>query len=797
VWACPPTERGWHNAVDPDYKKAAWVNLSDLQPGWYVRLGGGPYAGWSGQIDDDSYFHGLMEGDGSLKGKWGVMELHGHAAESLLEWTKEYLLYRGVRYAGHSVSSENGVRLEWCDLTFKIAHQSWRMSSSPWDLAGYVRGIADAEGHVSESNGNVVIVGADISLGRKLQYILLLFGVKCSFRVYPPCPEQGKKSSNYRLSISGVNVVNYARSIGFSEELKARKLQEIVDRRLSKRATPHIPAAFWWDRVKSVAKCGQREFVGITTSTGSYIGDGFVCHNSGKSVVGAIRFAAIATDRSVFGPDGQQVDVRLPWQKGRPLIMWCIGLGQGHIGQTLHRLLFRPGAFKIIRDQKTGAWRAYRPWDAGDAAREKEAKPSPPLIPQRFINPNGWGWENKAERVFTQCEIWHPETHEPLAYIYAFTSSGDVKAGDPIDEIWVDERIKFPQYYAEWQARLIDNKGRLTWTSWPDITNYALMDVSRRAKDAEQDESPQVVEVVFKSTQNPHLDADSIRIASDGWSDEERRARIEGEFVTDTLRMYSNFDPTIHRAIAISSDGDDDLSRILRSRNGEPPEDWTRELVLDPGTSFPAVLLCAIPPEELGDYFVPYREIYIPRLTADMLATRVLAHTQGYFFERFIIDPNAGRQTPMGFNVTVAKNYTRAFEELGLRCRQSGAQFTPGSNDVAGRILQLQSWMTIGPRGFPRLRIVVDNCPSLCMQLERYVKDAMSNVPNEFKPAKGQKLDLAVCLEYWASRNPEWIPPRIGKRRSSEMQSLYERLRKTYDKKKKEDGSLVLGPARG
>ncbi len=516
-------------------------------------------------------------------------------------------------------------------------------------------------------------------------------------------------------------------------------------------------------------------------------------NRSGKSTVSAVRFASIATDQPIHDDQGQEIECRLPWQKGRCLTMWVIGYGQNHIGQTLYRLLFRSGLFKIIRDDKTKQWRAFDP--VLDRDRSADAKPSPPLIPARYIKPNSFSWENKGERVFTKCVVWNPETREDLAEIYAFTSSGEVKAGDPVDEIWIDEAIKYPSHYAEWQARLVDRRGRLVWSSWPQTSNNALRKLTDRAKECASDPNPLVREFLLTMSGNPHLSEESKREALEGWSEEEAKARDRGEYNTDSLRMYPSFSDSVHAAI-IDGDGEDELSRILRDNNYEPPRDWTRELILDPGTSFPGVLLCAIPPRTLGDYVVPYQEIYIPRLDADKLAVEIRKHTESYMFERFIIDPRAGRQTPMGFNTTIERNYQRAFEENLLRCVETGSGFSWGSDDVAGRIVKLQSWMTIRSNGKPKLRIVKQRCPNLCYQLTEYMKAVREGLPIEYKPDSGQKIDLAVCLEYWASREPVWIAPMESSAPSSSMHKLYlTLLGKRKKKEKKSPDSINLGPA--
>lgn len=550
-----------------------------------------------------------------------------------------------------------------------------------------------------------------------------------------------------------------------------------------------------WDEVLSVNPVGEREITAIKTSTQTYIANGMAQHNSGKSTVASILFAAIATNRPVYDHEGKPIEVRWKHQRGRKLTMWCIGYGQQHIGQTLYRLLFRPGLFKIIRDEKSRQWRAFRPWDAADQKRKEETKPSPPLIPSRYIKPNSFAWENKGEKVFTKVEIIDPMSKEEIAEIYAFTSSGEVKAGDPVDVIWVDEAIKYPSHYAEWQARLIDRRGRIFWSSWPEISNDALTKLTERAKDSEEKGDGRVAEFVYSMSGNPHLESEAKQDAISGWSEEERQARDLGEYLTEHLRMYPMFDENIHSAICVDPTRDDDLSAILRKTNGEPPGNWTRELILDPGTTNPAVLFCAVPPPELGHYYVPYQEIYIPRLNAEQLAEKILQYSRNWYFERFIIDPKAGAQTPMGFGKTIERNYSDAFAKCKLTCAQTYSGFSWGSVDVAGRIGMVHKMLSTSRTGFPYLRIVTQRCPNLCKQLRQYNKQVQSGFVSEFKPAPRQKIDLAVCLEYWASRDPEYIPPpqaySLGQ---SPMERVYQSLIGRNKKKKKQSESILLGP---
>lgn len=516
--------------------------------------------------------------------------------------------------------------------------------------------------------------------------------------------------------------------------------------------------SIYFDEVTLCGPTGNREeFVGISTETETYIADGFVCHNSGKSTCAASKFASIACDIPITLADGTVLDQRQPWQKGRCLTMWIIGYDLQHIGQTIYRLLFRAGLFRIIKDEVTGLYRAYKPWMEQDSIRESEAKDSPPLIPARFVDPGSWVWENKKGKEFKKVNIRDPSTGRELAEIYCYSSKADPKAGDPVDVIWIDESIENPGHYSEWKARLVDRRGNLFWSSWPNANNDALQTLTERAINEENNPEPGVREHVITLSDNKSLSEQARREALGMFTtEEEKLARDKGEYVTDLVRMYPLFNEAIHQALL--PDSPDKLSQVLQATDGVPPHTWTHELILDPGTQSPGVLFCAIPPPELGEYFVIYDEISI-KSDAEQLAELIRKKFGGREFNRFIIDAKAAAQHGMGYQITVAENYTKAFAKRGIKCRLTGSSFSMGCTDVGGRIMALQEWMHIGRSGFPKLRIVKAACPQLCQQLRKYKKASVNNDVRDDRPAPGQRIDLGVCCEYFAASFPVYVPP--------------------------------------
>lgn len=502
-------------------------------------------------------------------------------------------------------------------------------------------------------------------------------------------------------------------------------------------------------------------------------------NRSSKSMCSAALFASIARDKPIITWDGKVIETRRPWQKGRPLTMWIVGLQLNHIGQTIYRLLFKAGAYQIIKDQQSHEWRAYRPWDPADTARYDEVKPSFPLIPPSEIDQRGWGWYNKVSRQFEVCRLKNGTE------IWAFASTSDVKQGDPVDAIWIDEAIQNPDHYAEWQMRITDRKGRIWWSSWPRKGNPALVRLTERA--AEQDQEVQkglrqkanVKEFLFTFSGNPFIDDEEKQKVREGLTEEELRARDLGEYDLDNMKIYPWFDASLHRAMGRIPEEDDRLGRIIRDNRGIPPSDWTHELILDPGSAKPAILFCAVPPHNLWDhgepYFVPYKEIYRARMTADDLAKEVaeFANANLITFRRFIIDGQAARQTPMGFAGTVGDHYSKAFERARLFSSHTGQYFQPGDPNFVSRTQVVERWLRHRDTR-PQLRIVVENCPQLVWQMLHNQKHMAENRVEE-KEARNQFNDVRVALEYWASRNPTYEIVRQAQRKVDTPYDVYQR----------------------
>jgi hypothetical protein len=474
----------------------------------------------------------------------------------------------------------------------------------------------------------------------------------------------------------------------------------------------------------------------------------------------AAWFASLARDVPVKTADGREIHCRRDYQRGRPLLMWVVGLKLDHIGQTIYRLLFQPGAYKIIQDKTTGAWRAWQPWLPEDVNRWRETRPSHALINPKECK---FTWTSEGDKIFNTCTL--PNDTK----ICAYASSGEVKMGDPVDVIWLDEQIWFDTYYAEWRSRIVDRMGIMCWSTMPRPESEAW----RRIKEVAQEQSMEVERgdrapekqhvAYFRYTMsgNPfHLKEALDQIHDSTMTEEDLAVRDAGDDMGARYLVYPHYDEDLHSVEHF----DDALHQALQETAFIPPPHWTHELILDPGSAKPAVLLCAVPPPSLWGspgrpYYVPYYELYKPRLDADAIAAEISdkAKLWGISFRRFIIDGQMAQATAVSFGIRVGDNYSRAFEQKGLRSAETGSRFTPGSPSFEVRSEVINQWLSTQPTGIPQLRIVRKSCPNLCRQMATNMRVVTGLVVMN-KEAR-QINDVRQTLEYWASRHPTYQTP--------------------------------------
>lgn len=471
-------------------------------------------------------------------------------------------------------------------------------------------------------------------------------------------------------------------------------------------------------------------------------------NRAGGSVAGFVEVA-----RAVTGQDPYN---KYPKEGGTAI---CLGYGENHIGRVIYRYLFQPGAFKIIKDN--GKWRVYRPWE--DSAREKEAKPAPPLIPSRYVVPKSMCWEKKAGKVFSRVEFttgW---------VLYAGNSAGDPSQfqGFNVDLYHIDEDLATDGWYQEALGRVAAVDGKIRWTALPHSRNHELIDLIQRAEDAAEQQGPDAANVqcikasIFDNKFLPKKSVDETAAAWKAQGEEVFRKRAMGELVVDSIKMYPTFNKFVHNAMR-DDDGRSEVQKVITENHGIPPKEWTHYLFLDPGHTVCAALLLATPPSSIGRQTVVYDELYIQGATAKMFGQAAKGKLKDRIWQEFRADFHGLRLTSLAGESTF-QHYTKALEENDLKCEAFGRSFGAGSDNIEGREEALRSWLGCGDDGHPNVYIVVNRCTHLCWEIERF-KKMFANIGGKQMPTdKGNRrfnTHAVECLEMAAAHGCKFVPQR-------------------------------------
>lgn len=492
-------------------------------------------------------------------------------------------------------------------------------------------------------------------------------------------------------------------------------------------------------------------------------------NRSGKSLCTFVEDA-----RAVTGQDPYH---KYPEKDG---MLCIIGKDWKHIGLVVVPYLFRAGAFKIIKDEETGEWRAYDP--TKDEARRAEAKPAPPLIPPRMIKSTSWVL--KSANYMQRCTLhngWE---------INFFSSEGEPPQGFQSNRCHIDEDINNESWVPEMQARLVDRKGVLCWSAMPHSTNNALLGLKERADAAEEQlgEEAEIKQFKLRFLDNPYLDADEKRKSIERWAavgEDVLRMRAEGDFITDSILVFPNFDMRIHGLER------DELP------NGQVPNDWTRYAVIDPGHAVTAVLFAAVPPDER--FWLCYDQLYIRQCNATIFGERFREKVRDYHFHAFIIDAHGGRLRDIGSGRLPVEQYTEQLIKHGIKSEVTGHSFLAGCDDIIARGESTRTALHIRPVGTPTLRVLRGSCPDLERELKRYRK-MVNNVAGTAvvtdKPNTRGEVHLCQCLEYLCAYRPSYheVPIRNGEKEPWWVKWRLERQKRRGELN---PGYVFLGPSSG
>jgi len=453
-------------------------------------------------------------------------------------------------------------------------------------------------------------------------------------------------------------------------------------------------------------------------------------NRSGKSCATFVEDARAATGQDPYG--------KYPKRDG---VLIVVGRNWPHIGLVAYAMLFRAGAFRIIRDLETNKWRAYRP--LVDFERIKESKPAPPLIPQRFVQ--SVSWVLKSAQYCQRVELttgW---------VIHFFSSEGEPPQGYSADLVHIDEDVSDESWIGECLSRLADRKGRFIWSAMPHSKNDALLGLCERAERAVEKGDDTIKKFVLRFLDNPHIDKEEKQKNLERWSaigQDELRMRAEGEFTTDSVLMYPSFNSSVHMIQK------SDLPDM------QVPKDWTRYVAIDPGHAVMACLFGAVPPDE--KYILVYDELYIRNCNALIWGERFAEKIQDQSFYAWILDMHGGSLRDLGSGRLPHELYTEQLRTRKLRSVATGYSFIPGSDDIPARTALVRQMLHIRGDGSVKLKFLQGACPELMREIKRYKKKVTTVNGQQFvtdAPNTRGDVHAVQCLEYLAAYEPKYHRP--------------------------------------
>ena len=497
-------------------------------------------------------------------------------------------------------------------------------------------------------------------------------------------------------------------------------------------------------------------------------------NRSSKTLTVAVEVARALTGQDPFG--------KYPTEGVR---WFGVGYDLRHIGKVMYPMLFKPGAFKVIRDRETRRLRVYKPWTE-DKLRWHEAEPAPPLIPPRFYNPRKIGWHDKKRQIPAVIPFYNGSTIDFAA------STGKPAKGFALHGAWFDEELE-GLWYEEIAPRLMDHNGVFLWSVTPEGGTEQLYRVHERWLSGD----PDVEEWSVTAMENPYIEEEEKRLLERRLPAETAKTKIHGLYVMEAFRIFPEFNTGIHCCGSFGV-----------------PANWTRFMMVDPGRQICGVLFGAIPPEDedsrnvYGDAAYIYDELYIARCSAKIFGEQVrdrvcgvtvkndvTTWVQNQRFHAFFIDSKSGSVYEMGCGLSIQQQYSDALRDWNIKCETTADGFTWGSTDVDGGIESIRQWLQIRPDGTVKLKIMRDKCPSLVKEIENYrwkpeTRPDGSKGPGK-KPRDGSD-HLIWGLRVLAAFRPTYIKPR-----TVEMLDPVEVFWREYQKKKRGkhgDAYINLGP---
>lgn len=177
-------------------------------------------------------------------------------------------------------------------------------------------------------------------------------------------------------------------------------------------------------------------------------------NRSGKTVIAAACFAAMALDQPITLESGEELHMRIPQWRGKALNLMCIGYDWRHVTNGLNRVFFEPNLFRVIVDRQSETMRIWNP----QTDNLDRTGASAPLIDQSQIAQ--MYWENKREKSVSKCLLKSDGTTLSFYPSTTYVRTWGAHA------IWCDEKMTSQVNHEELLVSLVDHRGFLVTTKY-------------------------------------------------------------------------------------------------------------------------------------------------------------------------------------------------------------------------------------------------------------------------------------------------------------------------------------------
>ncbi|MCD6459743.1 terminase family protein [bacterium] len=289
--------------------------------------------------------------------------------------------------------------------------------------------------------------------------------------------------------------------------------------------------------------------------------------------------------------------------------------------------------------------------------------------------------------------------------------------GTSRDGLWIDEEIDKP-IFQECQMRLLDRGGRTILTLTPiNGMTWVYDDIYLKKND------PHIEVITVTTYENPHIDPSEIKIFADNLSSDEKRIRLNGEFVSLQGLVYKDF-----------SDG----PPLVVKPFPIPPE-WTHYIGIDPHLRTPTAVLFTACDRE-GDLYC-YDEIFSDDLISGIAEQIKMKFSHNSIFSS-VIDPSSKQPNPVS-GVSIKDEFAR----FGIHARNAKKNVHVGINRLSEYLRH--------KKGYPRI-FIFETCEKLRFEFRNYIWEKNPFAGDKQSPRK-KNDHLLDCLRYIVMENPVYI----------------------------------------